>query len=397
MKFFTSNIGAKILALLCAIFLWVYVSIGETKVAYFPGNLEIAAKNTPEGLAAVYDQQRVKVKLQAPYETWNKLSVDNFSAYVDLSGMSEGTYDVEVNVSVNLNGVSIVEKEPGKVIVRLEPIEIKEVPVKVKFEGEAKSGFVPGEVVAKPDKVEIKGAKSLVEKITEATALIKLSGEEDGFQKSVSLASYDANSQKELGIEFDPKTVNVTVPIVPASESKSVGVKVKTRGKPNANFYVAKIEVNPATIEVSGAGSSLKSILNLETREVNIEGIDKDYEKDIELVVPSGLSVTDKTVRVKISLGPNTISKEVTASFSYPSLSSGLTVTSISPSSVKIVASCPLDVLNTLSPDKAIVSFNLQGKGAGSYYLSIAKEMVTLPAGCFVASWLPSAVTIVLQ
>lgn len=396
MKFLTKDAGAKIIALLCAIFLWVYVSASESKVAYFPGSLPIEAKNTPAGLAAIYDEQKVKVKLQAPYETWQKISVDNLSAFVDLAGLEEGTYELDVQVTTNLPNVVIVEKEPSKIIVRIEPIATKEVPVVVKFEGEAKSGFVPGEPVVTPAKAEAKGARSLVENLSEATALIKLSGEEDDFQKTVSLAVYNEKGEKEKGIEFTPKSVEVKVPIVPASESKTVGVKVIIKGKPSSDYFVSKIESEPATVEISGSDSELKSILYIETKEVDIEGIKSNLEKYVELNPPSGISLEQKSVKVKITLSLNTTQREITATLSF-NKGEGLTVTSVSPNVIKVVVAGPSNIINSLSPSNVVITFDLSGKNVGSYFINITKSMISVPLDCSATSWLPSAVTIVLQ
>jgi len=397
MKFITQNFGAKIIALLCAVFLWAYVSAGETKTGYFPGNLPLEAKNIPEGLAAVYDQPKLKIKIQAPYETWGRLGVGNFSAYIDLSEYTEGTYDVEVKVSASIPSVNIVEIEPSRIIVRLEPKIRKELPVKVRFEGEAKVGFVPGEVTIKPETADINGAKSLVSSLSEVTALVRLSGEDADFEKSVILAVYDENNEKVPGLEFDPQSVDVMVPIVPASEGKSVGIKAKTRGKPKSDFYVSKIEVSPATIEVFGASSTLKSLLYIETKEVNIDGISKDFEKDTELSLPSGITVKENKIKVKIYLSQNSVAKEITASLNYQNLITGLSVSSVSPSSIKVLTSCPVTIAGILNSDKVIINFNLEGRAAGSFTQNINKEMLSVPDGCAVASWLPSAVTITLQ
>ncbi|MCX6807067.1 MAG: CdaR family protein [Candidatus Berkelbacteria bacterium] len=397
MKFITANFGAKILALICAIFMWIYASAGQSKIGYFPGSLYIEPKNTPEGLAAIYDEQKVKIKIQAPYDVWNKLSAEDFGAYVDLSGLSEGTYGVDVKVSVNLPNVVVVEKDPARIIVRIEQVTKKQVPVAVKFEGEVKTGYVTSDVIIKPDKVEVTGAKSLVENLSEAIALIKLSGEDEDFRKTVALGVYNEKGEKVRGLEFDPKNVEVEVPIVTASESKTVGVKAKVRGTPKSDYYVSKIETTPSSIEISGSGSSLKLVQYLETKEINIDAIDKDFEKEIDLVVPTGITVKDKKVKVKISLSNNQADREITATFSYANVGPGLSINSITPNIIKVITSCSIEVANTLSSDKVVVNFNLQGKAAGSYSVSITKDMILVPDKCAVSSWLPSAVTIVLQ
>jgi len=397
MKFFTANIGAKIFALICACFLWVYVSAGETKVDFFPGRLNIETKNTPDGLAAIYDVQKVKIKIQAPYDTWNRLEADNFKAYVDLSGLDAGTHDVDVKVDVSVPNVYVIEKDPSSITARVETLLKKQVTVKVQFDGEAQTGFIPGETTIKPANVEVKGAKSLIENLTEATAKIKLQGESDDFKKTVPVAIYNEKDEIETGIECTPKNVDVTVPIVRASESKTVGVKVQATGRPASNYYVSKIETTPSTVEISGSNSALKSILYLETNNVDIEGSTQNFQKDIALKVPSGITTKDKIVTVKITLSISTVDKEVSASLAYSNVTPSLSVSSVTSNIIKVVASCPADVASSLSSDKVVITFNLQGMGAGSHFINIIKDNISVPDGCSISSWLPSAVTIVLQ
>ena len=113
--------------------------------------------------------------------------------------------------------------------------------------------------------------------------------------------------------------------------------------------------------------------------------------------MPSGITVKENKIKVKIYLSQNSLVKEITASLNYQNLITGLSVSSVSPSSIKVLTSCPVTIAGSLNSDKVIINFNLEGRSAGSYSQSISKEMIVLPDGCAVASWLPSAVTITLQ
>jgi|UniRef100_A0A7V3JAN8 YbbR domain-containing protein len=397
MRFFTTNVGVKLFALVCATLLWMYVSAGENKVDYFPGNLSIEAKNSPEGLAPIYDEQKVRVKLQAPYEIWSRLNVDNLHAFVDLAGLSEGTHDVEVKIESDLPNVSVIEKEPSRIIIRLEPVLTKKVPVKVRYEGEAKAGFVPGEAVVSPSEVEAKGAKSLIDSLSEATALVKLSGEDKDFKKVVFLAFYNDKGEQQKGIEFNPKSVTVDIPIETASETKTVGVKPKIKGRPKADYFISKIETDPATVEISGSETELKSILYIETKEIDVSDLATDLEKEVDLMIPQGIISKTKYVNLKITLAPNMVEREVVAGFSYVNRGQNLTVSSVTPNTVRVVLICPSAIAGGLSANNVVIALDLQNKVAGSYLINITKNMLSVPDGCAISSWLPSAVTVVLQ
>lgn len=395
MKILTHNFWIKLFAVICATILWVYVSSSENKIADFPGSIPIEPKNIPSGLAPIYDQQRVKVKVQAPLEVWNRLNADTFEAYIDLTGLDKGTHEVEVKVVSKISNVLIIEKDPNKIIVRLEELLTKKVPVIVRFEGEVKKGFAPGEPEVIPKDVLISGAASLIEEVSEATAKVALTSSDEIIEKTVSVAVYDERGEKIRSIDCTPKMVKVKVSIIPASETKTVGIKVKTKGRPKPNYFISKIETIPATVEISGSESSLKSILFIETKEIDIEGLDKDIEREVELIIPLGITLHQKTVRVKLGVSQNTVEREIGATLRTTGTS--LTVVSISPSVIKVIVSGPIDIINSLTASDVSITFNLSGKSAGSHLVNITKDMIMLPAGCVAMSWLPSAVMIVLE
>jgi len=397
-KILTNNLGFKILALFCSLILWVYVASGESKTSQFPGSLSIKEKNTPEGLVAIYDQQKVKIKIRAPYEVWNKLGVDDFQAYVDLAGLSSGTYELEVNVLAKRSNVTIIEKNPDKIIVRLEPVLSKKVPVRVKIEGEAKAGFVAGEPNVIPSEVTARGARSIVENLSEAIAPVKLSGENKEFKKTVFLTIYNEKGEEQKGVSFEPESVEVEIPIGPATESKVVGVKPRIKGMPAANYFVSKIETDPATVEISGSDSDLSSISYLETKEIEITGLTNSTERMAELIIPQNITTKTTKVKVNIVLEQNLVEREVNASFSYNiSSTSGLVVSSVEPNIVKVIVSCPAATASKITSNDVVLTLNLKDKSAGRYLINIEKGMLSVPSGCTVSSWLPSAVAVVLQ
>lgn len=397
MKFLTSNFPAKILALVCALALWIYVSASESKIGYFPGEIPIEVKNKPLELAPLYEESKVKVKISAPFEVWRKLSIDNFKAFIDLSGYEKGTYEVDVEVVVNLSSVQILEKDPARIIVRLEEIAEKEVPALVKFEGEAKTGFVPEKAKIEPEKVKVRGAKSILETLSEVTCLIKLSDEEEDFKKTVSPAVFDEKGRERKGLEFSPPSLLVSVSIVPASESKTVGIFVKTKGRVKTGFYISKISSDPSTVEISGSGSVLKNILYLETKVIDIEGLEKDKTIEAELSLPSGITLgpEKRKVLVSITLSENQTEREIAPSYNFQ-LPSNLKVENIQPASLKTIISGPSSVISALTSNEVVLNLDLSSKQAGTYTIDLQKNMFSLPSSCYILSYLPSSLTIVL-
>lgn len=396
-KFVTNNWIAKLICLILAVVLWGYVAVGESQVDNFPGEIALEIKNVPADLVAIIDTESVQIKISADRNIWNRLSSNSFSAYIDLKGLAEGTYEREVAVKPNVDNVEIVEIMPQKILVRLEKISKKIVPVKLQTEGEADEGLVPGDATIEPENVEISGAKSIVEKILEATAVIKLNGETENIEKTVALLALDAEGEAIKNISFTPKDVRIALPIVKAGTTKTVGIKAKTSGKPKAGFWISQIVVNPADIAIKSNGGVLKGTNFIETKSIDIEGASQNISRTIDLDLPLGVTAVDgiNSVKVEIKVSPTNLDKEVSASISYENLNPSLKVDNIEPNNVKTVINGPADILTSINVQLKLNLANY--KSAGSYSLDIEKSMFTIPAEVIISSFIPSSVKITLS
>jgi len=387
-KFFTTNITAKILALVFAIGVWTYVATGQTKVDRFPGRIPIEAKNIPSGMAIADDLGSVEIKIKAPYSSWQRLSADDFTANVDLSGLDVGTYRMDVNVSVSNSAVSVVEKNPSKVTIRLEPLVTKKVPVAIKLDGKPADGFAAGEAVTTPDQVEVRGAKSLVDSILNAQATLGLNGENSDFEKKVKLSAFDAASQEIKSVSFAPDTVIVKVPVMRATNTKTVGIKAIITGDPSENFWVSKVIVTPSVAVITGEPEVLKNIEYLETTRVDINNISKNKSLDADLILPEGIALLSNQNKVKVTVyvSPNLSIKELPATFNFIGRSASAS------SNVKVRLAGPIIMLNNLTSRDIILNIDMSSRSSGAFVIN--KNDFSVPSGIDVIDFSPKTINI---
>ena len=180
---FRHNLLAKLVAILIAFVLWVVVASSQSTVGKFPGTIPVQANNVPVGLAAIIDIEEVEIEVMAEPTVWNNLSADTFTAFVDTSGLDEGTYELGVNVTSTEKDVTITKVNPSKIFVRIEKIVVQSLPVTHRIEGSAAEGLVPGNVELVPSVVEVRGPSSQVGKINEVNIVIVLNGESNDFER----------------------------------------------------------------------------------------------------------------------------------------------------------------------------------------------------------------------
>src|SRR3989344_587048 len=99
------NFPAKIVCLTLALGLWIYVGTGQAKIGNFPGRIPLEIRSVPQGLVAVTDIEAVSIKIVAGATIWKTLGAGSFSASIDLTGAQEGTLEVPVKVTTNVEGV----------------------------------------------------------------------------------------------------------------------------------------------------------------------------------------------------------------------------------------------------------------------------------------------------
>lgn len=382
-KFITKNLSIKIICLVGAAILWVYVASSQNSVAKFPGSIEIKMFNTQTNLMAIYDIKEVEIKVMTDTANWRKLSTESFSAYVDLSSYSAGTYEVPITVVSSISGVQIVEKKPDKILVSIEPIMTKEIPILKKIEGAAAEGMTAGTVVLSPDKATIRGAKSLVENISEASAKITLNGESTNFSRKVSL---EVLGSEKGSIEIDPKEVEAKVSIIRGANIKSVGIKPNIVGVPKTNYYISDITVTPSVVDITGAIAFISNIKLLETSTIDIGGMTESVSKTVLLKLPEGVTLSDtssSSVVVEIKLSTVGITRDLTTSnFKY--LNNKLDISTLNPKEVVIKCIGVEALLDNLDPKDISVNLDFNAKTPntlGEIYFDLLPSDITLPPG----------------
>lgn len=393
---FVHNIGAKLLSVIFAFSLWIYVSSSGNKIDFFPADFQIRVKGVKENLAVANDLGKIKVKIKAPISVWKTLSQDNFEVYIELAGLDEGTEQVDVKVTSKNQAITILEKDPIYVVVKLEQKISKKLPVVVKSKGDPAKDYKVGDGISETKEALVSGAESLVKSLSYATALVNLKGDEKSpIDASVKLVAIDASDNILNNLEFSPSYVHVNFPIIQLVEVKSVGVKVKVTGEPEKGFWINKVQVDPQIITVSGSIDDLKDVDFIETEPVDVTGTSSGVNTRAKLVPPAKINLTvDKDVKIMIFVAEAPNVKSLTPSVNYQN--GGGKKASLS-ETITVTVSGPLNVLNSLKSDNIILNIDLgEYSGPGIFSLIPKKEMVAVPDQVEVIKILPTSVSLTI-
>jgi len=174
------NLSLAVLSLALGFTLWLFVTDREnpTEEATINSPVPVEFVNVPTNLAlANVSTSNVRVRVEAPENELDELSPDDFEARVDLGGLDEGQTSVVVDVPAPSRRVNVLDVQPSRITVTLEPVRSKEVPAVVALIGTPQEGFDVVSESIEPDRVTVTGAESLVELVDTAVAEVNLTGE----------------------------------------------------------------------------------------------------------------------------------------------------------------------------------------------------------------------------
>lgn len=299
-----SNIGLKLLAVVFAFIVWVIVlNLDDYVVSKQISGIPVQMLNedaiTSQGqLYYVKSGDTVNIIVKGRRSVIAELNADDFKASADLSQLSI-TNSVPIKVeAVNKNIASSVSVSmtDSVVTVELEKEETSSVPVTVKVEGEAESGYTAGEPVTTPNLVNITGAVSVVDSIATAQVVVDVSGSTREVNTTGKLVFYDKDGQAvaDSKITCDNDTIAVKIPIY---KTKAVLVRVSTTGTPGEGYLIGSIEYGPETVVVGAPNDELEALDEIVISDVDISGATENYETNIDITpyLPDNVVLADKS------------------------------------------------------------------------------------------------------
>lgn len=289
------NLHLKILSLILAMLFWVFVVSLENTFFELPDEIQLQVFNLAPELALSTKLPFVKLIVRASDPVaLRRLSSADFEAYVDLRNIGAGQQQVPVLVTSKNSQVNVVKSDPAELALTIEPVRQKLVNLLPEVKGQPAKGFRVDAVRLSDAAVAVKGAASILAKISSAKAFIQLDGTEaENATKKAKIMIYDAAgiALDELKID-EAEDISAFLTIVEVSNSKQLGIKAVITGSV-VNGVVKRIEVSPAVISVKGPREVLNKLEILETEPIDISKVDASFEKRVRLVLPVGVTLEE--------------------------------------------------------------------------------------------------------
>ena len=308
-----NNTKIKLISLLSALVLWLYVMTVEDPVEIRNfNNIPITITNMSmledRGLA-IYPKEELlaDISIKANLSSLRTINRDNIYIYGRLDDPKEGKNAIylQANLPERVNKYDI---KPSVITVDLEKVVDEKRNIEVSTKGKSNINIDNIEISKKT--ANVTGPRSVVNKVTSIKATIDVDKKEKDFSTKVKLVPVDKSGNEVEDVKLEDNFVVATVKFL---QQKVVPVKLKLEGSSEGEKIIKNYKLSPSEITIEGKKEVLDKINSISTKPVKIEDLKDANSVDIGLDIPNGIKVNDNISSVKID-----VDKNITSEFVIP-------------------------------------------------------------------------------
>lgn len=303
MKLTENNRTLKLIALLIAVVLWLYVGTQEDPLAQHTYEVAIEMENLPFDKTAVLGQDTVQVRVMGRQDRLNALRGSDFKAYVDLSEVSEGSNQVPVKVELP-GEVYFSRIEPKNVEVLVNEREGSDMDVDVVTSGTLPEGITIEDMSVSPKSVFVTGDADALENVSKVGVAVDLSTIYDDNEAEADVVFYDVsgNVLDDSGLEALPGTVTLKIKVSKSDIEKTVPIQANLVGQLPSGVQIDSIEISPSTVTVSGTPEKMVDVNAVATEAIDVSKITQTTQLTVDL----DSDYLSKPTRVTVTLNVST-------------------------------------------------------------------------------------------
>lgn len=296
------NFAAKVLAVVAACLLWLFVMNEQNPQAEMTYTIPLEQRNVAGNLLVFNAPETVRVRVRGPRTVLSSVLGKDLKAYVDLTGLGEGRYAVKVKTQAPLP-VEVVEVDPEQIMLRTDTYLERTFPVELQFIGDPTADVTVGKTLIVPNQIKISGPSSNVATVMKVVARVNLQNRELEFTEATRLIPLGPDGQEVENITVQPEKATVTAQLFKQLARANLPVKPLTVGLLAPGYQVTGITTTPEKVELTAVPDVLAKMNQVNTEPVSLEEmIAGDNEREVRLQLPTGVTSPVATVKVKIQV-----------------------------------------------------------------------------------------------
>lgn len=301
-----------ITSFVAAIFLWFYVVSVQnpTTTTEFSGiglTIEGQKDLSDSGLVITEGANTtVTVQLRGRWDQVTKVTPDKITAKLDISpAYAPGEYRLGYTVSVDVDGITVVQKNPSQIKIVVDKIISKAVPASVDFTDKMPDGYKMGDYKISPNIVTISGPEQIVSKVEYAYSKVSRADfkSDVDIQVPFVLTDADGNVVEDSSILCDMTTLTLTAPVIKVGDTP-LSVEIVPSDEVSADMV--NVTISPATIQLEGKNEVIDTLNTINIGKINMEKVITEgvYEYTFPVTLPNGVTasqpITNAVVKIEI-------------------------------------------------------------------------------------------------
>ena len=304
-----NNTKIKLISLLSALVLWLYVMTVEDPVetrtfSDIPVTITNMSVLEERGLT-IYPKEELlaDISIRANLSSLRPINRDNIYIYGRLDDPKEGKNVVylQANLPERVNKYDI---KPNVITLDLEKVVNEKRSISVDVEGEPKINIDNIETNKKT--VDVSGPRTLVNKVTSIKATLDASDKYKDFSTKLKLVPVDANGDAVKGVKLDDNFVVATVKFL---QEKVVPVKLVFDDSVSNQSNLENYSINPKDITIEGKKEALDNINSINTKPITANDLKSNNSIDVALDIPKDVKIKNNISSIKLNINKNITSE----------------------------------------------------------------------------------------
>lgn len=394
------DLPLKAVAVGVALILYVTVAQAAVReqIVEFDGRIPVSRPDIPEGHVLRGQLGEVTVRIRGTPAALSAVTREHIRATIELSlaPVARGEMqEARVQATVLAEGVKVVDTAPATIPVRLERLTSRTLAVQTRFANEPPRGFVPGNAVVAPAEVAVSGPESAVAAVAAVFATVRFGDVGVDITQGAEATAVDQAGVAVEGVKVEPAGVQVRVPLLPTSTTRTLPVIWSLRGAVAAGHWISRVTTDPVAVTIRGAPEAISGLEHIETAGVDVRGLTASRTVTVALQLPAGVALLEPvTATVTVTVIP------LSGTRPFPMVAvraQGLApnqTAEVQPGTVEVVLSGPLTALQAVTAEQVTAIVDAAGRAAGAHQLEV---VVRAPAGLRVESVQPQRVTVTIS
>lgn len=370
----------RLLSVVLALFLWFYVvavenPYSERKITKIPIQFVNHEELESRGLAIDYsDVQTMDVVISGSRSDVMKVSADEITATVDLTGYEKGKNYANITIKVP-SKVELVDQRIQVIPITVEKLQTAKKKVNIQFTGTASKEKEAKLFAQDIEQVKVSGAQSQVAKVSKVFADLDVSKLTDNSKKySLKIYAADAKGKEITGVELSHTKVVVQAGLY---SIKAVPLSLDLKGEPGAEYRVSALDA-PKTVKIAGFADELEKIDKLVSNPIYLSDLTESKKIPIEITLPEGVELAEQDAVVLDVKIKGLESKEfaiLSSNVSIRGLATGKNAT-VENATLKVKAYLKDASASSISTDDIALYVDLTGLENGEHKVKVRAEQV---------------------